>query len=107
MYVKPGREFVYRPIGDQIDYVWSASQNRMTNRSGNEIMPWSVEAGRWLRITDFLTGATTPDDIFEDIRAVFLESVNFTAPNSITFEGGYVNTLAQWLAKFGLGGSYI
>lgn len=107
LYVRPGREIVYRPIGDQVDYFWSATQNRMTNRAGNEIMPWSVEAGRWLRINDFLIGTTTPDDIFEDVQAVFLETVNFTAPNQITFEGGYVNTLAQWLAKFGLGGSYI
>jgi len=107
MYIKPGREFVYRPAGTQIDYTWSVVENTMRNRAGNEIMPWTVEAGRWLRIKDFMTGVPNPDDIYEDTRAVFLEAVHFSAPNQITFEGGYVNTITQWLAKLGLGGSFI
>lgn len=107
MYIKPGREFVYRPAGTQIDYTWSVVENAMRNRAGNEIMPWTVEAGRWLRIKDFMTGVPNPDDIYEDTRAVFLEAVHFSAPNKITFEGGYVNTITQWLAKLGLGGSFI
>lgn len=72
--------------------------------SGNQVQPWNVKPGRWLSKTDFLIGQSTPADLHNDLRAIFIESVTYNAPYQLSISGGKVDTLPQLLAKYGLAG---
>lgn len=74
-------------------------------REHGELVPyWNVLPGRWLLFTDFLPGRSVPSSLREDPRAMFIEAVTFSAPNSLTLRGGKFETLPQILAAKGLGG---
>jgi len=46
-----------------------------------------------------------PASLSLDPRALFIESVNFTAPNTLSLQGGVTETVSQLLAQKGLGGT--
>lgn len=82
----------------------SDPENRIETLSGERIFPWNVLPGRWLFIPDFLIGQSQPSDLRLDPRAVFIESVTFTAPWGLRIVGGKADRLSQKLARLGLNG---
>jgi hypothetical protein len=72
--------------------------------AGTRVFPWNVLPGKWLLITDFLIGKTDETDLRLDPRAMFVESVTYTAPWGLTLAGGKTDKLSQQLAKLGLAG---
>lgn len=108
--VADGLIVVYTPIEttiDQLFYNHSASENgeQVTLISGAVVSPWNVRSGKWLAMLDIEVYPSRPDDnLKEDIRNVFIESVSYTAPSTITITGGTLTKTKQILAKLGLGG---
>jgi hypothetical protein len=81
----------------------SDPEQKVTYLDGGRVLPWHVLPGKWLTFSDFLTGESEPADLRDDPRAMFIESVTFTAPWGLAMQGGKVDTFAQKLARKGLG----
>ena len=102
-----GRRVRYEAVGDDVAYLQRLADpnQEITTPTGTMIYPWEVRAGRWLFFTDFLAGrvpATTP--VRKDPRMLFLESITYTAPNSLMLTGSRVSRLDQAIARWGLSG---
>jgi hypothetical protein len=71
---------------------------------GGDVDPWDVEAGEWLYVPDWLVGTSPPVDRNDDPRYIFIETMRFTAPDSLSINGTTLENLPQLLAKQGMGG---
>lgn len=100
------RKAVYTSVPTVIEYHRRRSGNKgsVTTPTGRLVYPWDVEAGKWLFREDFLTGQGLTTSLFEDPRAVFVESVTYTAPWDLQINGGRADTITQRLNRLGLGG---
>jgi hypothetical protein len=76
----------------------------ITRPDESKVEPWSVLPGKWLFMPDLLPLHTDPDELRLDPRALFIESVTYTAPYGLQINGAKVNTLNQRLARLGLSG---
>ncbi len=96
----------YEQVVNEIVYQERLSdpESRIETLSGERVFPWNVLPGRWLFIPDFLIGQSQPTDLRLDPRAVFIESVTFTAPWGLRIVGGKADRLPQRLARLGLSG---
>jgi hypothetical protein len=98
------RKAHYTAVPTDIEY-----RSQLTDESqkiiqgGGEIFPWSVRAGKWLFMDDFLVGQPQSTTLRKDQRAVFAETVAYTAPWGLKVNGVKVNKLAQILAKQQMG----
>jgi len=64
-----------------------------------------VLPAHWIFFPDFLVGRTQPTtDLRTDKRYMFIESVRYSAPDTIQMTGSKVGRLAQLLAKKGMWG---
>lgn len=105
-----GQAAVYQAIPtapDEITYyhILSDSGQHIETAGNEEVLPWNLRAGRWLNVLDFVIGVNgTVGDLRQDLRSMYIESVQYTAPGTVTITGGKVAKLAQKLAKLGLGG---
>lgn len=67
--------------------------------------PWDLRPGYWVFYSDFLSGRVPPPiDLRTDPRVALIESVKFTAPYNVEFNGQNFGSIEQLLAKRGLGG---
>jgi len=66
--------------------------------------PWDILPGKWLYFPDFLTGRERPGSLWEDPRALFIESVAYTMPQGVRVTGSQLDRYSQQLARLGLGG---
>lgn len=82
----------------------SDPEQRIETLTGKRVNPWNVLPARWLFIPDFLIGQSIPDNLRDDPRSIFIESVTYTAPWGISIQGGKTDRLSQKLARLGLGG---
>jgi hypothetical protein len=102
-----GRQAQYQAVVEQDDYLQALSDTaqQVTTPGGAVVEPWYVLPGKWLRVTDFLIGRI-PDttELRDDPRYMFIESVQFTAPYSLSLRGGKIDKLPQRLARLGLSG---
>lgn len=71
--------------------------------SGGTFDPWDILPGRWLQFTSLGPDMDSFSDFRQDIKLMFIESVNFSLPRTISLTGIKVSTLEQRLAKLGLG----
>jgi len=96
---------VYEAAPTAIEYQQQLSdpEQKVTIPGGGRVLPWHVLPGRWLIFSDFLVGESEPADLRNDPRAMFIESVTYTAPWGLAMQGGKVDTFAQKLARKGLG----
>lgn len=78
---------------------------RIETPSSTLVYPWDVRPGRWLFIPDWLTGRAEPSVRRRDLRYVFIESMEYTAPFDLRINGHKIGKLSQVLAKQGLGGT--
>lgn len=97
----------YQAVVEQTDYLQALSDTaqQVTTPGGSVVEPWYVLPGKWLRVTDFLIGRI-PDttELRDDPRFMYIESVQFTAPYSLSLRGGKIDKLPQRLARLGLSG---
>jgi hypothetical protein len=100
---------VYQTIPSEFEYYYKlSSRNQAIRRfrggeNGEIVKPWDVQAGKWLFIGDFLPGRFTDmTNKKDDPRAMFIESVSFSAPYGLSINGIGVSELAQYLAKMGV-----
>lgn len=70
-----------------------------------ELKPWAIRPAKWLKYLDFgiRERFLSPTNIRSDPQTVFIESVSFRAPFSLTINGGRVNSVSQKIARLGLG----
>lgn len=85
----------YRPVGEKLKTLLDESDNR--------VPPWAVRPGVWVRVRD-LTPARKAVNDFNDIGYVFIESLSYSAPDSLSLNGGHNYRLSQRLAQLGLSG---
>lgn len=101
------RRAVYAPIPTSVEYIYHKTglTQQIETINGELVEPWDVRPCKWVGIPDFLAGiAFRTDNIRKDPRVFFAEEVSYTAPDSVTINGGKVNRLSQYMAKLGLGG---
>lgn len=101
------RKAYYNAIPTTFEYQYALSDPQQKIEkygAGYRIFPWNVEAGRWVLVSDFLVGSTTPPNIRQDKRAIFIESVSFSAAYGLDIKGGKVQSLPQKIARLGMGG---
>lgn len=104
--VYAGRRAVYGPAPEEAEYVQRLGDPRqaISTVRGQRVLPWAVRAGRWIRFTDLLVGRFTGATVRDDPRSLFIESMTYTLPYTLTIEGGKVATIDQRLAQMGLAG---
>ena len=81
------------------------ASNRIYTPAGGLVYPWNIRPGKWIEYADILIGEAIPADLNNSMRFQFIESVKYTAPWGLQLKGGEVDTLAQRMAQFGLGGT--
>lgn len=104
--VYKNRTVTYAQVPTNFDYQFRLSKGTLETFGGGKIHPWTVLPGKWLFYPDFLPGRGTPpaSALRGDPRALFIESVSFSAPYGLSINGGKVRRLPSLLAKLGLGG---
>lgn len=98
--------FVYEPVsGASPQYSQSVTDGIIKDMTGAEIPLWMVRPGKWLLIGDLLPGRPVDTARFrDDPRLLFIESISFSTPNSLTLTSGKGTTFRQQLDRLGLGG---
>lgn len=94
----------YCIASSSIDYLYYISSNiqRITDVMGSEIAPWDVRPGKMVFIPDTVLGSIPYDNIRSDVRCMFLEEVNFTAPDTLNLTGKKIKSFDQLQAQQGL-----
>lgn len=106
---KAGRIAHYTPIPTAPQY-----QRRVSDPSamvdyygGTATVPfWLVQPAEWLVYTDVFISRPDPSSMIEDPRYIFIETLDYAMPRSLTIRGSPTTRLDQLLARLGLGGSY-
>jgi len=99
------REACYEQAPGGVTYLHYLRQNTgIQTAQKQKAAPWDVLPGKWLYFPDFLPGRERPDDLWEDPRALFIESVTYTAPYGVSVQGSTLDRYSQQLARLGLGG---
>lgn len=105
--VREVRRPYYEPVEETIFYQHRLSdptQRVETYLGGVWVYPWNVRSGKYLLVSDFLVGTEFTESLMQDPRLVFLETVSYSAPWTLSLTGGRVSTALQYLNKLGLGG---
>ncbi len=86
-------------------YFWSMRTGRVELANTAPVEPYEVRPGEWVHITDLM--ASKPSfgiNAKTDPRFMFLESVTYAAPYTLSMTGGRANTFRQRLDRLGVGG---
>lgn len=103
MYANQMPVYAAAPLTLEYQQQLSDPEQKVTIPGGGRVLPWHVLPGKWLAFSDFLVGEIEPDDLRQDPRAMFIESLTYTAPWGLQMHGGKTDTFAQRLAQTGLG----
>jgi hypothetical protein len=69
------------------------------------VMPWAVQPGEWVLLTDWLAAKEAPAGTFySDSRYMLIEQVSYTAPWGLSLQAGRTDRIAQMIAQLGLKG---
>jgi hypothetical protein len=80
------------------------NQEVLEHAGGTIARPWGVRPGYWVLLPDFLAARLEPPvDLRDDPRVFLVESVKYTAPYTVEFNGQRFGSIPQLLAKKGLG----
>jgi hypothetical protein len=99
----------YAPIEEVASYVYSISSPDSYIKDINSdtvIQPWNVLPGKWLIVSGLTTSQTPVGDLTKmrnSPAAMFIESVSFSTPYSVSIQSGPTATFAQKLARLGVG----
>ena len=104
-----GRKAYYAPVPTTVDYFMSLRDisRKVYDPAGSAVHPWRIRPGKWIKFTDFIPGfIARRDDLRLDPRNLFIESIEFSAPNSFNLTGGKTTKLKQKMARLGLSGIF-
>jgi len=88
------------PTTIMYEYQLGWKQEVRLSSSGIVVRPWLIQPGQWITIPDVLIGRNVPStNLNSDPRTYFIESVQYTAPYSVSLSGGQTDRLSQILAK--------
>jgi len=103
MYANQMPVYAAAPLTLEYQQQLSDPEQKVVALGGGRVLPWHILPGKWLVFSDFLVGETEPADLRQDPRAMFIESLTYTAPWGLQMRGGKTDTFAQQLAQAGLG----
>lgn len=94
----------YYPVSTEIDYMYyvNSSIQKITDKNNTEILPWDVRPGKIVFLPDTILGNVQKSDIRTDPRVMFLEEIEYTAPDTINLKGKKVMKFDQLLNQLGL-----
>lgn len=100
--VYAGRKAIYQEAPSEVEYLFSSADfaSGVSTLTYATVEPWAVKPGKWLFDPDFLVGkvpAGTPTR--EDPRMLFIETVQYSSPMTLTINGAPLDVLAQKLAQ--------
>lgn len=99
------REVYYQAAPTTLEYIQRLTEPlTLETTTGEIVYPWDARPGMWLLFSDFLVGRSEPANLREDQRAMFIESVTYSAPYGLQLTGAKIGTLDQRLAQYGLSG---
>lgn len=101
-----GRIPYYRQVVDTPTYYRSAINNGEVFLYGSnmEVRPYDIQPGYWMQYQDILFGVPAETRYRNDPGKLFIETVEYTAPNGLSIRGAKNSRLAQKLRRMGLGG---
>ena len=105
--ITAGRKVVYRPVPSTPKYEYRLSEGAISLHDYATlalVQPWDIQVSNWIIFPDLLIGLSPIINLYHDPRAMFIESLSYSAPYGIAFSGSRYSTLAQKLAKLSLGG---
>jgi hypothetical protein len=95
----------YEAIPTEVEYYHNLSSTHiLSTKMHTPLEPWDFRPGAWVEISDFMPGesiSVTQTPIRKDPRVLFVESVQFTAPNNLTLSGSRISTFTQRLSQLG------
>lgn len=100
------RRATYKPVDNAIVYIRPLREgvSVIQDIEGGLLQPWQVRPGGYVMVTDLLPGRPTAPDLNDDVRAIFANTVQFRAPDSLVINGAHAFRLEQRLAQLGIGG---
>ena len=100
--VYDNRAAIYGAVPVEEEYSYNLSNNVQNITSGPRVVDyWDVRPGKWLSISNIIrSGGASVEKV---PSVMFIESVSFTMPNTLSLSGGKVDTVSQKLARLGLG----
>lgn len=98
------RKIIYKTVPTAVSFWYRNFRNNkyITNAAGGIVNIASLKPGQYIGINDIPNYRSA--GIRSVPRYVFAETINYTAPFSITITGSTVSTLPQKLAKLGISG---
>lgn len=108
-YVGNGRYATFRAVDNTIAYLQPLREPSQSIRNpfGDTVHPINVWPGQWMFFPDFAIGRKFDNvlaDLSTDPRALFIESITFTAPDQLDIQGGKTDRLSSLLKQYELGG---
>jgi hypothetical protein len=96
----------YQPVSAEVQYLQYITQALSTIYSVDnaEVFPWEMRPGNWMLFPDFMATRRHPGNLKEDPRAMFIETVDYTAPYTVAASSGPTARLNQMLGQLGLSG---
>jgi hypothetical protein len=104
--IGPGRFITYAAVPTIVKYfrAFTDSRQGITDSFG-PVMPWAVQPGEWVLLTDWLAAKEAPVSTFyQDSRYMLIEQVSYTAPWGLSLSAGRTDRLNQMIAQLGLKG---
>jgi hypothetical protein len=100
------RKLSYWNVTDrETRYYMSIASNRISTADRALQQPWEILPGEWLNIIDIIPGRPAiSKDFRSDPKMLFIESVTYTAPYTVSLSGGRASTFKQKIESLGLGG---
>lgn len=101
------RTIYYKQVPEDILYEYKINDNsKRVDLIGGVIQSyWSIQSGKWLTVPDILIGEEqlrTVKPLREDVRNIFLESVQYSTPYNLNLVGGKVVKMPQLFAQLGI-----
>jgi hypothetical protein len=99
------RKAYYESVPTTFNYRYNTAEGLLGFYDRGRINPWNVLPGKWLFFSDYSAGFGsygTPNR--SDLRSLFIEQADYTAPFGLQLTGGRTDRFPQKLARAGLGG---
>lgn len=94
---------IYRVQPNIAKYIYKLGDQRqcIKDTSGVVVLPWMVRPGDWINVPDWLLGRKiySPTSLNQDPRNKYIETVNYSAPYSVSLSGTPFDNLSRMLAK--------
>lgn len=99
---KPVYKYVPPATPTNFSYFYDMKNDRYFDKSSRTLHPAEINSAEYLKILG--PNYSYSRELNSDMSVMFIENVNFTAPNSISISGEKFGTLPQQLAKLGISG---